>query len=98
MATILLVKVFPSRLSSSLSKPVCVPKIQVTVLGAVEKPGVYEVDVGSSIQSVLNQAGLKKTADWRSLYVRKKVLNSCSLTVPEKNIKKTRKKRRVQVG
>lgn len=98
MVTLLFVEVFPSKQPNFLCKPVCFLKVQVVVSGAVESPGTYEVDLGSSVSSVLNRARLKKTADKRSLYLRKKILSSCSLTVPEKNVKKTREKRRVQVG
>ncbi len=86
---------FPARPPNSLCKPVSHQMLQVGVFGAVERPGMYEVEVGSSIKSVMDQAELKKTADNRAIYQRKKILSSCSLTVPEKNVKKTRKKRRV---
>ena len=70
-------------------------KIQVEVLGEVERPGVYEVEVGSSIRLILAQAGIKKTADRQRVNLKKKLLTSCKLSVPEKKFKKEQEKKRV---
>lgn len=68
-------------------------KIQITVSGAVEFPGVYDVDSGISIGSILELAKLKSSADKKALYVKKTVFNSCKLQVPEKISKKEKKKK-----
>jgi hypothetical protein len=94
---VLLVETFPSRLTDRdcACEGASTLKLRVTVLGAVERPGVYEVDVGSSLKSVVDQAGLKKEAERKGLYLKKRVLSSCTLNIPEKDKEKTRKKRRV---
>ena len=93
--TLFFVKTFSGSSFFELSCEVQSKKIQVVVLGAVERPGLYEVEVGSSIKSILEGAGLRKTADRKSLYLKKKVLNSCSLIVPEKKDKKKKNKIKV---
>ena len=87
------VEVFAPDPVVSLCEPGIISKIQVIVAGAVDRPGMYEVSVGTSVQSVLFQAGLKKTADKNALYLKKKLLHSCSLNVPEKKSKKNKKKK-----
>lgn len=69
-------------------------KIEVWVYGEVQSPGLYEVELGSTLQSILNKAQLKNTADKKALYLQKKVLQSCSLVVPEKKCRKDKKKKR----
>jgi len=95
MVVLFFMEVFPARPPNSLCESVSPLKVQVRVLGAVENPGIYEVEVGTSLKSILDQAGLKKAADRRGIYLKKKILCSCSLTILEKNEEKTRKKRRV---
>lgn len=91
VAAVFLTRAFPSRPLISMDPPP--PEtIQVEVQGAVEKPGVYEVKVGSSVHSVMAQAVLTKAADRKALYLKKKLLSSCSLTVPEKKDRKSKKK------
>lgn len=63
-------------------------KVKVFVSGAVLRPGEYEVDVGSSLKSVLVRAGFTSFADKKALYSKKTVLNSCEVFVPEKSVKK----------
>ena len=74
-------------------RPVNPPKIEVQVSGAVQRPGVYEVELGSTLQSILGLARLKKSADRSALYLKKKVLGSCSIIVPEKKCRKSKKKK-----
>lgn len=80
--------------SLSLCVPLQPPKVDVLVSGAVKRPGVYKVDSGVPLQSILDLAGLEKNADKSSLYPQKKVMKSCSLVVPEKKCRKSRKKKR----
>ena len=68
------------------------PKVEVLVSGAVQKPGVYKVEMGSTLQSVLEKAEPVKNADKSGLYLQKKVIGSCSLIVPEKKCRKRKKK------
>ncbi len=68
-------------------------KIQVTVDGAVEYPGVYRVSPGVSIGSVLELAGFTSRSDRAALYLKKTLLSSCELHVPEKISKKEKKKK-----
>ncbi len=93
ITTLFLVEVFPSKSLIFVSESVSARKIQVKVLGAVERPGVYEVEAGASLLDLIKLAGLKKTADKRGIYLKKRVLSSCSLTVPEKKCRKSKKKK-----
>ncbi len=92
-ASLFFVANFSSNPTDLFCKTSPLSKIQVEVLGAVERPGVYEVEVGSSIRSILAQAGIKKTADRQRVNLKKKLLTSCRLNVPEKNLKKSKKKK-----
>lgn len=67
--------------------------ITVQVTGAVESPGVYEVDLGTSLEIVLQRAKCKASADKRSIYMKKTLLGSCSVHVPEKKERKSKKKK-----
>lgn len=98
ITTLFLAEEFPCKSLVQLEEPAEIQKIQVEILGAVEKPGMYKVEVGSSLLELVRLAGLKKTADKEALYLKKRVLNSCSVTVPEKNVEKAGKKRRLQVA
>jgi len=69
-------------------------KIEVRVFGAVERPGVYEVEVGTALKEVVKLAGWKKKADRRAVYGQKRLLSACEIEVPEKKDKKDRKKKR----
>ena len=93
IATLFLAEVFPIKTLFWEGKSEGLQKIQVEILGAVERPGVYEVEVGASLLEIVKRAGLKKTADKGTLYLKKRVLNSCSVTVPEKKCRKSRKKK-----
>lgn len=64
----------------------CIPSetVQVTIGGAVERPGIYEVKPGSTLASICKRAGLKKTADRKKLYLKKTILSSVAIEVPEK--------------
>lgn len=85
--------IFPSKVGK-FSCEACLPySVEVRVDGAVERPGTYLIEVGSSIGDVLALAGLKKTADRRLVYFKKKILGSCQVHVPEKNMKKSKKKK-----
>ncbi len=66
--------------------------IKVEVSGAVLNPGLYEVLLGTSIQSILQMAQPARNADKTGLYLQKKLLGSCSLFVPEKKSRKNKKK------
>lgn len=88
-------KTFPSNPSFELEGEVSERKIQVVVSGAVEKPGLYEVSIGVSVKEIIEKAGLRKTANRKALYLKKRILNSCSLFVPEKKDKKKKKKKKV---
>ncbi len=93
IATLFLAEEFPCKSLFQVGQPAEIQKIQVEILGAVERPGMYEVEVGSSLLELVSRAGLKKTADKGALYLKKRVLNSCSVTVPEKKCRKSRKKK-----
>lgn len=67
-------------------------KITVVVSGAVVNPGRYEVEVGTSLKKVLDKVGFRVSADKKSLYSKKTLLNSCEVFVPEKNVKKRQEK------
>ena len=68
--------------------------VQVSLSGAVCNPGVYEVEPGTSLKSVLDKAGLSKEADKQILYAKKTLLASCVVHVPEKTCKKRKKRNR----
>ena len=95
MLAIFLMESFPAKPSLFSCERAQRKKIQVMVSGAVERPGLYEVDVGASVKSVLEQAGLQRVADRRALYLKKQLLNSCHLTVPKKKCKKEKKRKQV---
>lgn len=69
------------------------PVIQVSITGAVCSPGVYEVEAGTSLKSVLGKARPMKEADKQFLYTKKTLLTSCSVHVPEKTCKKREKRK-----
>ncbi len=59
-------------------------KIQVLLSGDVKKPGLYEVDAGMSVKKLLQEAGMKKSADGKVLYGKKMLIRSCEIHVPKK--------------
>ena len=63
IATLFLAEEFPCKSLFQVGQPAEIQKIQVEILGAVERPGMYEVEVGSSLLELVSRAGLKKTAD-----------------------------------
>lgn len=85
---------FSLRAGSFAWQPSTKKKILVVVSGAVQRPGVYEVEVGTSVKMVLKQAGLSLEADKKSLYLKKRLLSSCQLEVSSKNVKKEKRKKK----
>lgn len=75
---------------SQVSQP---KTIQVLVTGAVERPGSYEVPPGTSVAVLLQEIGFKPSADKRGVYLKKTLLSSCSVNVPEKKRKKKQEKK-----
>ena len=73
-------------------------KILVDVSGEVDFPGVYEVTAGTSIKSILEQAGLKSSADKRTFQARKILLASCKIHILEKKNKKSKKKEEKKIA
>jgi hypothetical protein len=67
--------------------------IFVAVSGFVEYPGVYEVPVGTTLGAVMKEARLKKEASQKGLYLKKILLNSCSVHVSEKKVLKRGRKK-----
>ncbi len=86
-------RIFTSNVVLSVEERVCSRKVCVCVEGAVDRPGRYEVNLGSSLQEVLSLAGIKKIADRKAFYLKARVFEDCLVRVPEKNVKKNKKKK-----
>ncbi len=81
------------KVSLSSFLPKFPPAIDILILGAVDRPGLYKIESGSSIQEILKKARLKKSADISSLLVHKKVFGSTCIYIPEKKQRKNKKKK-----
>ena len=60
-------------------------KVLVSVEGAVRNPGQYTIEAGTSVQEVIKLAKPSKMADKGALPLRRVILNSCQIYVPNKN-------------
>ena len=58
--------------------------IHVEIRGCVRNPGIYEMDLGSSIEDLLNIAELSENADISSYYLNDKLYNDQLIVIPEK--------------
>ena len=94
-ATLFFIREFPAKVFPVFESEIVQPaRIRVDIFGEVERPGLYEVEVGTSIGALLKKVGVKKTGDCKALYLKKKLLHSCSLVVPEKKYQKSEQKKR----
>lgn len=59
-------------------------KINVRIEGAVEAPGIYNVERGANIQEVLAQAKPASNADTKKMALTKKVRDGQTINVPAK--------------
>lgn len=87
------VKVFGPRVVLDSESGERLRKICVCIEGAVDRPGRYEVSPGSSLREVLSLAKMKTVADCKALYLKTRVFEDCLVYVPEKNVKKNKKKK-----
>lgn len=69
------------------------PEIQVTVEGAVEKPGSYQVKRGTTLQEVLDLAKPLHDADLSRLKPEKKVRSGQVIKISPQKPKKEKKKK-----
>ena len=58
--------------------------IEINVSGAVISPGVYKFPPGITVKEVLGSAGIRSTADKKSINFHKKIYSATELSVPEK--------------
>ena len=71
-----------------------ISRIRVEVFGEVERPGMYEVEVGTSIRELVKKAGLLRSSDVKAIYGKKTLLRSCVVVVDSKERQKKEGKKR----
>ncbi len=67
------------------------PLVDVTIIGAVKFPGTYQIEKGSTIQTLLDMAEPLPNANLNSLNFDSKITKKRKITIKEIPIRKTRK-------